>query len=223
MRHLFYLIGKSATGKDTIYEELLKDDSLLLSPLVPYTTRPIRAGEVDGQEYHFTDEAGFEKLQREGKVIEARTYQTVLGPWTYFTVDDGGLSSDECQAGDRASAADSPKAASGPEGGCAPAEDILGIGTLESYVKLRDYYGKDHVIPLYIEVDDGLRLERALKRERKPGNHKYEEMCRRFLADQADFSEEKLEEAGIVRRFNNDEDRSICIGEVSDYIKAAGL
>ena len=32
---------------------------------------------------------------------------------------------------------------------------------------------------------------------------KYEELCRRFLADAKDFSEEKLNEAGITRRFVN--------------------
>ena len=185
-------MGKSASGKDTIYEKLLKDETLHLLPLIPYTTRPIRTGETEGQEYHFTDEAGLRRLQLAGKVIEQRTYETVQGPWTYFTVDDGIL-----------------------EKGA----DILGIGTLDSYRKLRDYFGSDRVIPLYIQVDDGLRLERALKRERKPGNHQYEEMCRRFLADQNDFSEERLKEAGISRRFQNDDDRSVCIAEVRDYIR----
>ena len=45
--------------------------------------------------------------------------------------------------------------------------DYLGIGTLESYVKMREYYGKENVCPVYIEVEDGERLARALKRERK--------------------------------------------------------
>ena len=57
------------------------------------------------------------------------------------------------------------------------------------------------MVPLYIEVDDGLRLSRALERERKQTEPKYAEMCRRFLADCEDFTEEKIAEAGIVRRF----------------------
>ena len=52
---------------------------------------------------------------------------------------------------------------------------------------LRDYFGKEVTVPIYIEIDDGERLARALKRERKPENQKYEEMCRRFLTDTADF------------------------------------
>lgn len=76
------------------------------------------------------------------------------------------------------------------------------------------------MVPLYVEVDDGIRLERALKRERKPGNHKYEEMCRRFLADQKDFSEEKLSEAGIGKRFCNDGELAVCLSEIAGYIRS---
>ena len=191
MNHIFYLMGKSASGKDTIYESLLSDTTLHLSPLIPWTTRPVRAREKEGVEYHFTDAAGLEALRKKGLVIEERTYQTEHGPWTYFTVDEGSL-----------------------EG------DLLGIGTLESYLRLRAYYGRELVIPVYVEVDDGIRLARALKRENKPGNHRYEEMCRRFLADQKDFSEENLQLAGITRRFSNNNDRRECIDEIAAYIRS---
>ena len=40
----------------------------------------------------------------------------------------------------------------------------LGIGTLESFVRLREYYGNEVMWPVYIEVEDGERLERALAR-----------------------------------------------------------
>ena len=192
MKHkIFYLMGKSAAGKDTVYEALLQDKELSLVPLIPYTTRPIREAEQDGVDYHFTDEEGYRKLAEADRVIEVREYQTIHGPWKYYTVDDGTLDSAQT--------------------------DILAIGTLESYLKMADYYGRERVIPLYIEVDDGIRLGRALKREQKPGNHKYEEMCRRFLADQKDFSEENIRKAGIQRRFVN-EDLQECIDEIMRYI-----
>ena len=41
MHHLFYLMGKSASGKDTIYQELQR--RLALRPLILHTTRPRRA------------------------------------------------------------------------------------------------------------------------------------------------------------------------------------
>ena len=98
--------------------------------------------------------------------------------------------------------------------------DYLGIGTLESYVKMREYYGKETVCPVYIEVEDGERLARALKRERGQEIPRYEEMCRRFLADQEDFSEEKIAAAGITRKFQN-VDLEECVEEIAEYIKHA--
>ena len=51
MSSLFYIIGKSSTGKDTIYKELCQKKELNLRPLVMYTTRPIRDMEEEGREY----------------------------------------------------------------------------------------------------------------------------------------------------------------------------
>ena len=73
-------------------------------------------------------------------------------------------------------------------------------------------------MPLYIEVEDGRRLERALQRERGQSVPKYEEMCRRFLADSQDFSEEKIAEAGITRRFYN-ENLKDCLEDIEHYIE----
>ena len=47
---LFYIMGKSASGKDTIYQRLLRNSEFSLERLVIYTTRPIRDGELDGRE-----------------------------------------------------------------------------------------------------------------------------------------------------------------------------
>ena len=70
------------------------------------------------------------------------------------------------------------------------------------------------MIPIYIEVEDGERLQRALDRERSQEEPKYAEMCRRFLTDSADFAEEKLLGAGLVRRFFN-KDLKECIQEIT--------
>ncbi len=195
---VFYLMGKSASGKDSLYGDLLRLPELSLKPLVTYTTRPIRDGEEEGVQYHFTDEAHFHKWEQEGKVIEQRRYDTVYGPWYYFTLDDGSFAADE--------------------GVSTRPRDILGIGTLESYLKLRSYLGADRVVPLYVEVEDGIRLQRAMLREKQQQTPKYEEMCRRFLADAEDFSEEKLLEAGITRRFSNNGKRGLCLEELADAV-----
>ena len=93
------------------------------------------------------------------------------------------------------------------------------IGTLEVYGQLKKYFGEDQVVPLYVEVEDGLRLERALSRERMQDEPDYAELCRRYLADRQDFSEEKLAEAGIDRRYEN-LDLDKCCLEIVRTIKA---
>ena len=99
------------------------------------------------------------------------------------------------------------------------ASDYLGIGTLESYVKMREYYGEEALCPIYIEVEDGERLARALNRERSQKTPRYEEMCRRFIADQSDFSEENILNAGIEKRFQNI-NLDDCVKEIANYIKS---
>lgn len=185
MGKIFYLMGKSASGKDTIYKKV-KEQLPELKTIVIYTTRPIREGEQDGVEYYFVDDEKLDKLQQEGKVIELREYNTVHGIWKYFTADDGQFDRED---------------------------HLIAIGTLESYVQLKKYFGEGKLVPIYIEVEDGIRLERALARERMQKEPKYEELCRRFLADAADFSVDKLNEAGITRKFLN-ADMDICVKEI---------
>lgn len=185
MGKIFYLMGKSASGKDSIYKTI-KEAMPRLKPIVIYTTRPIREGEQDGVEYFFVDEEGLAQIEAEGKVIELRAYNTAHGVWKYFTADDGQFDRDD---------------------------HLIAIGTLESYVQLRRYFGEAKLVPIYIEVEDGVRLERALERERKQKEPKYEELCRRFLADATDFSEAKLAEAGIFQRFQN-VDMDKCVEEI---------
>ena len=83
---------------------------------------------------------------------------------------------------------------------------------------MKNYYGNDRVVPVYIEVDDEKRLERSIKWEKKQPVPNYDEVCRRFLADQKDFSEENIQRAGITKRFSNNGDRQLCMDEVAEYI-----
>ena len=149
MGKIYYLMGKSASGKDHIYENLIQETALDLKPFVLYTTRPIRSGEQDGREYFFVDEKRLSELREAGKIIEERMYSTVQGPWYYFTADDGQI--------------DLVK------------HDYLGIGTLESYLKLK--------------------------------------------ADCEDFTEEKIAEAGIVRRFSNNSTPEDCFSEIQNFVE----
>ena len=194
MSKLFCIMGKSASGKDTIFKKLTQDENLDLKRVVSYTTRPMREGEQEGVEYHFVTAQRLEELQKEGKVIERRDYSTIHGIWSYFTVDDGQINFSLNQ-------------------------DSIIIGTLESYQKIRMYFGKENVIPLYIHVEDGLRLGRALERERQQEEPGYAEMCRRFLADVQDFSEEKMAACEIDRIYENI-DIEQCLNDIrKDILK----
>ena len=144
----------------------------------------------DGVEYFFVDETYLHKCRENGTLIECRTYDTVYGPWNYFTVDDGQIDLGH---------------------GC-----YLVMGTLESYEKMRLFYGTDALVPLYIHVEDGLRLRRALEREEQQKVPKYKEMCRRFLADEEDFKQENLDRCGIVKWYE------MCIRDKAELDREGG-
>ena len=186
MGKIFYVMGKSASGKDTIYKKLL-ERLPQLQTVTLYTTRPRREGEAVGVEYHFVTDVEMKKMETRGAVVEKRTYETVYGPWSYATVDDGQIDLKH--------------------------SDYLMIGTLESYRSVREYFGAGVLIPIYIEVEDGERLMRAIRRERQQPEPKYEELCRRFLADARDFSQENLAECQIEQRFQNS-DLEVCLEEI---------
>ena len=191
MGKIYYLMGKSSSGKDTLYKELLRTIPSLKT-LVLYTTRPIREGEKNGVEYFFVSDEELAKYGAEGKIVEQRIYNTVYGEWKYATIEDGQVDLNN--------------------------SDYLVMGTLESYRNMKLYYGENNIIPIYIEVEDGERLSRALERERRQETPKYEEMCRRFLADQKDFSEENLRCAGITKRYYN-QDKTQCLEEITGEIR----
>ena len=191
MGKIYCVMGKSSSGKDTVYKKL-KEQYKEFRLIVPYTTHPIREGEKDGVEYYFVDPEQFRAMKEDGKVIESRSYNTKCGIWTYFTADDGQID--------------------------LSAADYLLIGTLVSYQALREYFGEEAIVPVYLEVEDGLRLARALERERRQEKPKYAEMCRRFLADEEDFSEENLIKSGITERFGN-EDFTECLNKIQRYIE----
>jgi guanylate kinase len=192
MGKLFCVMGKSASGKDTVFRRLTNDNALGLKRVVPYTTRPVRSGEINGRDYFFVTDDMYEKMCADHKIIESRTYQTVNGPWHYFTADDGQIN---LETG-----------------------NYILIGTLEVYENICKYFDEKNVSPIYLEVEDGIRLERALLREKQQLKPDYQEMCRRFLADCADFSEEKLKKAGINEKYDNADGES-CYLKISQAIK----
>jgi len=187
---IIYIMGKSSSGKDTIFN-ILKE-KLNVNTYVMYTTRPIREGEIEGETYNYISDEEMQLYidgKKNNKLIESRTYQTIHGPWTYATIADEQFNTEK---------------------------DLIILGTLESYNKMKEHFDTE-LIPIYIEVEDGIRLERALKREKQQKQPKYIEMCRRFISDHKDFSEENLKNAGIEKRFQNIE-LDKCVNEIIEHL-----
>ncbi|HEX3025629.1 MAG TPA: guanylate kinase [Clostridia bacterium] len=178
MGKIFCLMGKSGSGKDTVFRRLLKERGLGLKAVVTYTTRPRRQNERDGVEYYFITCDELNQFRDQGRIIEIRRYDTVQGAWYYCTVDDGQIDLDS--------------------------GNYLMIVTLEAFNSLKRYFGAEKVVPLYLFVDDGERLTRAIAREKRQPGPDYSELCRRFLADAADFEDQKLAAAGIHQSYAND-------------------
>ena len=193
MGKIFVVMGKTSSGKDTVYERVL--DSLTVSKgaaapksVVIYTTRPMRPGEQSGVTYFFATEEELQTLRDEGKVIEERCFHTVHGPWYYFTVNDGQIDLEN--------------------------HSYMMINTLAGFEMIRSYYsnyGEDVVIPIYIEADAKDRLLRYINRESLQKNPNYKEVCRRFLADEEDFREEELQRLGIMKRYFNHDLDECCV------------
>ena len=173
MGKIFWRHGQECLGKDTIYKKLHSRMPELKTVTI-IPPDPYGTGNTMGG--IFVD-LYLEQCRLKKKLIECRTYDTVYSPWSYFTVDDGQIDLEQ--------------------------GNYLVMGTLESYEKMRRFYGTAALVPLYIHVEDGLRLRRALEREEQQSIPKYKEMCRRYLADEEDFSPEKLERCGIVVQYEN--------------------
>lgn len=77
---MLIILGKTASGKDTILNELVKHG---FRKMITYTTRPTRPGEMQDKTYHFISEDEFLEMVRKGLFLEYKPYETVNGTWYY--------------------------------------------------------------------------------------------------------------------------------------------
>jgi len=163
MAKLFCLLGKSGVGKDTLFKRIVDHPELgaALTPVVSHTTRPKREDEACGVHYHFVSEDQMDKLERQGKIIEKRRYNTVRGVWHYFTaVFELPLCS-----------------------------DAIIITTTQGAKKLAEKIGAGNMVIINLTANDKTRLERSILRESGQARPNYAEVCRRYLADEQDFAD----------------------------------
>jgi len=67
--NLFVVAAPSGTGKSSLVKALMELDSHIAHS-ISHTTRPPRGQEVDGREYHFVDNATFDRMVAEGAFVE---------------------------------------------------------------------------------------------------------------------------------------------------------
>ena len=164
MKSIVCLMGKSATGKDFIMNNLIKEYGF--KRVISHTTRPIRNGETNGKEYYFTSKEEFLGMAFNETFIETREYNISNEEiWHY------GLSKHEIDLTD--------------DNKYVLILDFNGLKALERYLK--DIEMEDRLISVYIEARAQVRLQRSLNREGEMTDKQVKEIIRRFEADERDF------------------------------------
>ena len=170
MINIFYIFGKSCSGKDTIKNEILKNEDFCkeyhIKDLVYYTTRPKRPGEENGKDYYFVDEEFYQSIDK-SKLFDDRAYETEKGTWRYF------IFTDELD----------------------DFTNYVGIGTPETIENIQkltisDDITKIAIFILYIKADTISILKRYYKRLTSVDCDdylEYKEMIRRILDDDKKF------------------------------------
>lgn len=154
---IFLILGKSCSGKDSIFTMLQQDLAFMkeenLSKLPSCTTRPKRAGEREGREYHFATMTEFDKLYKQGKVAEYNVYHTKVGAWVYFTLKE-----------------DIDKSSS----------NLIGIKNPLGYTQLKDIYSDKLVI---IQIDAPQEVLKQRYESRGATSDSYEDRAKRDNED----------------------------------------
>lgn len=126
-------IGKSASGKDTFFQKMIR---LGIKPIISYTTRPKREKEIEGKDYFFISKREFSKKISNCEFLEYRSYETLVNGkkdvWWYGSPVVDVKNNDYVT--------------------------VLDIDGAKSCIEA---YGSENVDICYIDVDDEIRKERA--------------------------------------------------------------
>ena len=87
MSNIFIISAPSGCGKTSLVRELCQTYSFL-EQTVSYTTRTIRSGEVDGQDYHFISKDEFIENKKNNKFIESQNVYDNFYGTTYESINE---------------------------------------------------------------------------------------------------------------------------------------
>ena len=87
MSNIFIISAPSGCGKTSLVRELCQTYSFL-EQTISYTTRAIRSGEVDGQDYHFISKDEFIENKKHNKFIESQNVYDNFYGTTYESINE---------------------------------------------------------------------------------------------------------------------------------------
>ena len=141
---LFCILGKSASGKTTILNEVLS--KLDIPVLLSCTTRPPRNDESNGVDYNFVTFTAFDEDYKNENILEYDVFRidSIKETWVYYTKKSDLLLPTTSQI---------------------KIVSPTGLSQLMSNKELRD-----NIVSIYIDAPDRLRKKRYLTREVSPDN-----------------------------------------------------
>lgn len=154
MGKLIIIMGATASGKDTLANELYRHG---VKRFMSYTTRPMRQGEVNGKEYMFVEKDEFDDDIMNDRIIEHREYTVANGDTWYYYFKKDTLNLDDEQ-------------------------DYCCIADLNGTKELVKYFGKQKTKVIYLSTPPEVCVKRALDREVMT-TIRVKEICRRMISD----------------------------------------
>lgn len=139
MKKFTIIAGKSASGKDTILQQILKTSNC--KSIISTTSRPKRDNEQEGVDYYYISRDEFIDLIEENAFIEYRKYNTLVNgekdTW-YYGIRKNNKYDDNCKY-----------------------VVVLDFNGARSFI---NHYGADNCKLCYIYCDEEKRKQRAMKR-----------------------------------------------------------
>lgn len=189
---MYCIIGRSSSGKDTLYNAILKSQLLNIKPLLEYTTREPRDNEIHGVHYNFLSLEEFDMLLATDKFVEIRHYDSADGRLYYCT----------------------------PKIILPNSHDIIYKTSIFSIERLINYYNTSNIRVIYCDADDHTLLHRAISRESSYKNPNYRELCRRFYSDAVDNSEDAISKLPNLHRIDTTCSVEQCVQQFVDIVKS---
>lgn len=176
MAKIILLMGKSASGKDSVMKRVLECNSKV-NKLISTTTRPMRKGEVNHKDYHFVSDDVFDAMEDYELFIETREYNTASGVWRY------GKEKEELDLNSK--------------------NIYISIVDIDGAKNIIKHAGKENVTCIYLKASPIKRFKRSISRD-DMSFIKVKEVLRRLIADRKDFK--CYEDVSPLTLLNNNEE-----------------